>query len=287
MSGAPPRLMDLLGGWHVTDAADVTGRVPAARRVRALAIALAACAFATAVIAAAAPGAPKLASQPGSASGAGDVQRGRTLYTQSCASCHGMALQGIRGRAPRLRGVGAQAADFYLSTGRMPLDKPGDEPLRRKPAFPKQDIDALVAYIASFGGPPIPKVDPSAGAISIGQQVFGSRCAGCHQIAGEGGLVTKARVPRVKGIDPATIGEAVRIGPYLMPPFSQQSIDQHELDSIARYLQYMKNPEDRGGWGIGHLGPVPEGMVAWFIGLLALVIVIRLLGERTEGPRSG
>jgi quinol---cytochrome-c reductase cytochrome c subunit len=242
-------------------------------RIRALVIG----AFAAAILAAAAPG---------TASSSGDIQRGRTLYTQSCASCHGLALQGIRGRAPKLRGVGAQSADFYLRTGRMPLDKPGDEPLRRKPAFDKQEIAALVAYIASFGGPPIPKVDAAAGDLNIGQHVFTSHCAGCHQVAAEGGMVTRARVPRIKGIDPRTVGEAVRIGPYLMPPFSEQQLDQHELDSVARYLQYMKNPDDRGGWGIGHIGPVPEGMVAWFIGLLVLVLVIRVLGERVDGPRS-
>jgi ubiquinol-cytochrome c reductase cytochrome c subunit len=252
---------------------------------RAIGIA-AACAIAAALLASAAPGAPKLASEPGSSSTTGDVQRGRALYTDSCSSCHGLDLQGIPGRAPKLRGVGARAADFYLSTGRMPLDKPGDEPLRRKPAFQQKDIDALTAYIASFGGPGIPKINPEQGEINIGQHVFTSRCAGCHQVVGEGGLVTNARVPRVKGIDPVQIAEAVRIGPYLMPPFSEHALDQHELNSVARYLQYVDNPEDRGGWGIGHIGPVPEGMVAWFIGLLALVFVIRLLGERMEGPRS-
>jgi quinol---cytochrome-c reductase cytochrome c subunit len=239
-----------------------------------------------AAIAALAVAAILAAAAPGATSTSEDLERGRTIYTESCASCHGLALQGIRGRAPRLRGVGARAADFYVRTGRMPLDKPGDEPLRRKPAFDKGEIAALVAYIASFGGPGIPKVDPAAGEIAIGQHAFTSHCAGCHQVAAEGGMVTKARVPRIKGIDPTTVGEAVRIGPYLMPPFSEKQLDQHELDSIARYIQFAENPDDRGGWGIGHIGPVPEGMVAWFIGLLALVLVIRVLGERAEGPRS-
>ena len=29
---------------------------------------------------------------------------------------------------------------------------------------------------------------------------------------------------------------------------------------------YAKHPDDRGGWAIGHLGPVPEGLVTWLIG---------------------
>jgi ubiquinol-cytochrome c reductase cytochrome c subunit len=172
------------------------------------------------------------------------------------------------------------AADFYLRTGRMPLDKPDDEPLRRKPAFPRADIDALVAYIGSFGGPPVPAAHPERGDLAAGFHAFASQCAGCHQIVGEGGLVTRARVPRVAGIDPVQVHEAVRIGPYLMPPFSSKRLSDSQVDSIARYLQYAKKPEDRGGWAIGHLGPVPEGMVAWFIGALALVLVARMLGER-------
>ena len=217
---------------------------------------------------------------------ASGASRGEQLYQQSCSSCHGMNLEGIPGRAPKLRGVGAQAADFYLSTGRMPLDRPGEEPLRRQPAFNRKDIAAIVAYIATFGGPPIPQVDPSRGELSIGRHAYATHCAGCHQIMGEGGMVTRARVPRVKGINPTQVGEAIRIGPFLMPPFSEQQLDRHEVDSIARYLQYAKHPDDRGGWAIGHIGPVPEGMVAWLIGALALVLVARLLGERAQGRRE-
>jgi ubiquinol-cytochrome c reductase cytochrome c subunit len=249
-------------------------------------VVLAAGALAVVLMVSAAHGAPKRAAAPGTASASGDLQRGRTLYSQSCSSCHGLALQGIPGRAPKLRGVGAQAADFYLSTGRMPLDRSRDEPLRRKPVFPRKDIDALVAYVASFGGPGIPSVNPANGELSLGEHAFAAHCAGCHQVAGEGGITTRARVPRVAGIAPTQVGEAVRIGPYLMPPFSKKQVNQHELNSLARYLQYAKNPDDRGGWAIGHIGPVPEGMVAWLIGLLALVVITRLLGERTEGPRS-
>lgn len=262
-------------------------REAGAMRGGALGAALAIAVAVAALLAAGASGAPQLAAAPGgSPTFQGNVQRGRALFSDSCASCHGMNLQGIPGRAPKLRGVGALAADFYVRTGRMPLDKPGDEPLRRRSAFKSSDIDAIVAYISTFGGPPIPKVDPARGVLSVGQKAFASNCAGCHQILAEGGLVTKARVPRIQGIAPTQVGEAVRTGPFLMPPFSEYTIDQRQLNSIARYLQYTARPEDRGGWSIGHLGPVPEGMVAWLIGLLALVLIIRLLGERVEGPAS-
>jgi ubiquinol-cytochrome c reductase cytochrome c subunit len=219
---------------------------------------------------------------PGASSGqSSQAARGRTLYVESCASCHGMDARGIKGLGPSLHGVGARAADFYLSTGRMPIDAPKDQPLRKEPAFPRSDIDALVAYIGSLGGPPIPSVEPSRGSLADGFQQFTESCAGCHQIVGQGGMVTGARVPALQHATPTEIAEAVRIGPYLMPKFSEARIDQHKLDSLARYIQYTHAPHDKGGWGIGHLGPIPEGIVAWLLGLAALVLAARVIGERT------
>jgi ubiquinol-cytochrome c reductase cytochrome c subunit len=139
-----------------------------------------------------------------------------------------------------------------------------------------------VAFVGSFGGPPIPTVDPAHGNLSAGREAFTAHCAGCHQVVGEGGIVTRARVPRVSNVAPLDVAEAVRIGPYLMPPFGERELPQQEVNSIARYMQYTRHPDDRGGWAIGHIGPVPEGMVAWFIGALALVLIARTLGQRNE-----
>jgi ubiquinol-cytochrome c reductase cytochrome c subunit len=209
------------------------------------------------------------------------LSQGRTLFQESCSSCHGLDARGVSGRGPSLHGVGARAADFYLSTGRMPLDDPGDQPLRHEPAFDRPQIDALVAYVGSLGGPPIPRANPEAGSTSEGFREFTDKCAGCHQIVGQGGMVTGARVPALQHATATQIAEAVRIGPYLMPKFSEARLDQHQLDSIVKYIEYTRAPEDEGGWGIGHLGPIPEGMVAWLLGLASLIFAIRLIGERS------
>ena len=76
------------------------------------------------------------------------------------------------------------------------------------------------------------------------------------------------------------IAEAVRIGPWVMPEFSKKSITDKQLDSIIRYVDYAKHPDDRGGWAIGHLGPVPEGIVTWLLGASALVAMCVVLGRR-------
>jgi ubiquinol-cytochrome c reductase cytochrome c subunit len=208
--------------------------------------------------------------------------RGRALFATGCASCHGEDLRGRPGMAPSLRGAGAAAADFYLSTGRMPLADPTDQPLRTQPAYPRADIDALVAYVGSFGGPGIPRVDPARGDLAKGMEAFTEHCAGCHQVVGRGGIVTGASVPALTKATPTQVGEAVRIGPYLMPQFNAQQIDPATLNAIARYVQSIRHPDNRGGWGIGNIGPVPEGMITWFLAMGVLLFVARAIGERAQ-----
>jgi ubiquinol-cytochrome c reductase cytochrome c subunit len=217
------------------------------------------------------------------------VAQGHSLFESSCAACHGIAAQGIRGRAPSLRGAGALAADFYLETGRMPLSSSRAQPLRTTPAFPPSQIKALIAYVASFGGPEIPVVHPRQGSLAEGQRLFGLDCAGCHTIQGQGGIVTGAIVPSLNEATPTQIGEAVRVGPYVMPRFGEGELSTAQVSSLARYIQSIQHPDDMGGWGIGRIGPIPEGMVAWLLAAAALLLIARLLGERTsddpEGPR--
>jgi ubiquinol-cytochrome c reductase cytochrome c subunit len=208
------------------------------------------------------------------------VGRGRTLFVEACSSCHGFDATGIPGRGPSLVGVGAQAAAFYLSTGRMPLPDPHAFPERSKAAYPPPEINALIAYVASLGGPPIPTADPAAGNVSQGELAFAVNCSGCHQIIARGGIVTGSEVPALQQATPTEIAEAVRVGPYVMPRFSTGEISQQTLNSLARYILYTRRPADRGGWGIGHIGPIPEGMVAWLLALGALLIIARVIGKR-------
>jgi ubiquinol-cytochrome c reductase cytochrome c subunit len=218
----------------------------------------------------------------GSAAPAAGQPDGRALYLEGCATCHGDDARGHPGQAPSLLRSGAQAADFYLSTGRMPLADPRDEPVRSPPAYSSRARRALVAYLGSLGGPPVPSVDPASGDLAEGQELFTSHCAGCHQVAAQGGVVPGAVAPSLQQATPVQIAEAVRVGPNLMPAFPERQIAQRELDSITRYVLSSRDPPDRGGWGIGHLGPIPEGMIAWLLAGAVLLLVVRLLGERGE-----
>ena len=207
---------------------------------------------------------------------------GRQLYLEGCASCHGLDARGIEGRGPDLHGAGAAAADFYLSTGRMPLAEPTDQPLRSDPEYSRGEIDQLVAYIGSLGGPPIPDVHPEQGSVRHGLELFSENCAGCHHMTGAGGIVTDVVAPSIWDATPTQIAEAVRVGPYVMPHFGPRQIDDAELNSLVSYVELTKSPDDRGGWALGHVGPVPEGMVAWLLAGAALVLVARVIGNRAR-----
>jgi ubiquinol-cytochrome c reductase cytochrome c subunit len=232
-----------------------------------------------------------------------EIERGLHLYGRYCIACHGPNGSGqVRSTetrvgggpardqtvqaavAPPLRGVGALAADFYLSTGYMPLKRIGVQPRRSRLLLGPREIDALVAYVASLGkGPPVPTPHPERGDLSEGQLLFTRNCAGCHQVVAEGGFVTGAVPPPLGQATPTQIAEAVRVGPYVMPTFSTRRLSDRQLDSIIRYVEWAKHPDDRGGWALGHIGPVPEGLVTWFLAASVLVAVCMLLGRRLGG----
>jgi ubiquinol-cytochrome c reductase cytochrome c subunit len=231
--------------------------------------------------------------RPGDERGLSPRELGAQLYAGNCVSCHGVDGRGvvagsasrgagdIAGQGPSLRGVGALAADFYLRTGYMPLGSPDEQPERSRPLLTDREIRALVAYVASLGrGPAIPRPEPAKGSLSDGLELFTEHCAGCHQVVGQGGFVTGARVPPLEDVTARQVAQAVRIGPYLMPKFSEKDITDAELNSIVRYVLHNKHPTDRGGWGIGNLGPFPEGMVTWLLAAVVLVMTCMVIGTR-------
>ena len=214
-----------------------------------------------------------IASPAAAAGRAGRLAQGKHLYGSYCISCHAVG--------PSLVGVGALAADFYLRTGYMPLQRRGLQPRRSRVLFDERQIEALTAYVASLGpGPAVPHPRPERGNVSAGLHLFTDHCAGCHQVVGEGGYVTGAVPPPLEDATATQIAEAVRIGPNVMPRFSKKALSDNQLDSIVRYVEYAKHPDDRGGWALGHLGPVPEGLVTFFVAGSALVFTCMLIGRR-------
>lgn len=228
------------------------------------------------------------------------VGHGKALFGQFCVACHGANGAGVahgrtigggeqrlqkqqQGVGPSLRGVGARAADFYLRTGYMPLHRIGDQPRRTRVLFTDAQIRSLVAYVASLGnGPPIPTPHPERGNLARGLREFTDNCAGCHQVVAQGGVVSGALPPPLENATDVQIAEAVRIGPYVMPKFSKRAISDADLNSIIRYVDFAKHPDNSGGWAIGDIGPVPEGLVTWFLAAAVLVALCVVIGRRLK-----
>jgi ubiquinol-cytochrome c reductase cytochrome c subunit len=204
------------------------------------------------------------------------VERGRELFLTGCSSCHGIDATGTD-QAPGLVGVGAAAADFQLSTGRMPNTEPNRQAVPKPPAYDDEQIDALVAYVASLGdGPPIPDVDDPAGDLVQGGRLFTLNCAACHSSAGNGGALSSGRnAPTIHGASRVQIAEAIRTGPGPMPVFGPETLSDEQVNSIVEYARYLRDPEDPGGFNLGIVGPITEGLVALLFGLVVLAFLCK------------
>lgn len=225
------------------------------------------------------------------ASADGDlVAKGHSLYLQGCVSCHGTRGQGVRStgdgngaHGPRIADAGSASAYYMLSTGRMPLGDPNQQPHRKDPAYDATEISELVAYVASLGhGPQLPTIHLKGADLAEGGEIFRANCQACHSASGSGGALSYGRAaPSLRLAEPEQIAGAVRSGPGQMPVFSPDEIDAKDLDDLVSYVQYLRKPDDKGGLAIGRVGPVPEGFVAWSVGVVLLLACVFWIGTRS------
>lgn len=241
---------------------------------------------------------PSAGEQP-AAAGAALVENGAELYTVHCSSCHGMQLQGTPG-APPLLHVGTASIDFYVRTGRMPsavklglpdatrLTANTTQSFHQAPHLNDAQTTALEAFIGEHGdGTPIPDVRLVGAMLQHGRQLFEDNCEACHGAAGQGATVGYqwTAVP-LNQATPTQIGEAIRIGPGMMPPFTTAELTPTDVDALATYVRYLATtPQTYGGTVLGLLGPTAEGVVGAFIGVGFLFWVVYFTGTKADGRR--
>jgi len=216
------------------------------------------------------------------------ADQGRKLFLVSCATCHGQNGQGVQTLngnqlGPSLVGVGAAAANFQLTTGRMPAVQPGSQNPTKPVTFDDDEIAALAAFVATLGpGPAIP--DPSdyslAGlseeereeAVSRGGQIFLTNCTACHNFAGKGGAMPRGGdAPDLSDTSQRHIYEALLTGPGQMDTFSNGNLSPEEKRDVIAYLYSLREQPQYGGFDLGGMGPVSEGLFAWLVGIGGLV----------------
>ena len=229
-------------------------------------------------------------------SSSANVARGQALFQVGCSSCHGQNAQGITTTdggvyGPSLIGVGSAAADFQLSTGRMPLEQPGQQALRKRPVYTEQDIQDLAAYVGSLGpGPSIPSaddVDLSKADVALGGEFFRTNCTACHNFAGAGGAMPEGKfAPKITGDTPTQIFEAMETGPQQMPIFSNSVLTPSEKRDIIAYVKAISSAPKYGGFSLGSIGPVAEGAAAWIFGIGGLVLVAIWIAAHTARSKK-
>lgn len=227
------------------------------------------------------------------------VDQGQRIYEVACITCHGANLQGVKDRGPSLIGVGEGAVYFQVHSGRMPMLRNEAQAARKTPRYSEQQTLALAAYVnANGGGPGIVRnedgtiameslrgenydgeIDPAD--VARGSDLFRLNCASCHNFTGRGGALSGGKYAPV--LDPANeqeIYQAMLTGPQNMPKFSDRQLTADEKKDIIAYIKSAKETPSQGGWGLGGIGPVTEGMVMWFIGILVMIIFAMWIGTR-------
>ena len=205
-----------------------------------------------------------------------DIAAGKALFQASCSSCHGLEAQGTS-QAPSLIGAGAAAVDIWKSTGRMPAKEVGAENERKPVTFTPRQIHDIAGYVASLGGgPPIPtaaQVSAAGADMALGQELFTANCAQCHNFVGAGGALTYGKyAPALTASTPTQIYTAMLTGPEAMPVFNDTTVTPQEKRDIIAYITATRSEGNPGGFSLGRVGPVTEGLVA-FLGLLFFMVL--------------
>ncbi|MGA7835962.1 MAG: c-type cytochrome [Acidimicrobiales bacterium] len=215
---------------------------------------------------------------------------GEALYTENCASCHGVEANGVpangtSGAFPNLVGLGPATIDFWIDSGRMPdKDTSAVEALRRQPALTPKQAEAIAAWVNSLDPsyPYIPTPNLKNANAADGMALFALNCAACHTIEGDGdALAYSTFAPSLRNIPAFQVAEAIRTGPGNMPRFTG-NLSDHQVDDIVKYVTTeIQHPRNIGGFGLGGLGPVAEGFVGLLIGVGFLALICYWIGERS------
>jgi ubiquinol-cytochrome c reductase cytochrome c subunit len=204
------------------------------------------------------------------------IKEGKEIFARGCSSCHGLNAEGA-GAAPSLIGVGAASVDFQVATGRMPMADMSQQAMRKEPVYDERETAALAAYVASLAPGPAAVTNEELfwerdGNTADGGELFRTNCAMCHNLAGQGGALTQGKyAPTVMGVEPKHIYEAMVTGPQAMPVFANSVLTHEEKLSIIKWIKFVETEPSLGGAGLGRVGPVTEGAVAWILGLGILI----------------
>ena len=204
------------------------------------------------------------------------VEDGKKLFQANCATCHGLDLQGT-GSGPSLYGVGELAVEFQVATGRMPLQAQAPQAPQKPVQFTEDQIRAMAAYVQETSpGPTYPsdEVLDGEGDVARGAELFRINCAMCHNVAGAGGALTEGKyAPALDQTSALHMYSAMVTGPQNMPVFSDMNLTTEDKRDIISSLLFQQEAVSPGGFTLGSLGPVSEGLFIWIFGIGTLIAI--------------
>lgn len=179
---------------------------------------------------------------------------GQQLYRQYCFACHGGGSYGrwdktFKRFIPAIRGPGlrATATPAYLEAniakGRPGTQMPGWE--LQAGGLQPMEIGALVDYLRA--GAPRAVASPrgvARGDVSRGALLFAQNCAGCHGIAGRGGVAPELANPTFQqAATDEFIVTTVRTGRQrtAMPAFQRAGVTGLSDGEIGDLLAYIRS----------------------------------------------
>jgi ubiquinol-cytochrome c reductase cytochrome c subunit len=215
------------------------------------------------------------------------VRQGEQIYLNTCMGCHGKSLEGVKDRGPSLIGVGDAAVYFQTSSGRMPMARQEAQAMRKPAKLSPEEINALMAYITTNGGEGPKKPAESGEALrgdnpARGGELFRLNCASCHNFTGRGGALSSGKfAPTLDGVTEDQIYTAMLTGPQNMPKFGERQLTPEEKKDIIAYVKSVTDGNNNsGGNPLGGFGPVSEGLIAFIVGIAALIGVTLWIGAK-------
>jgi cbb3-type cytochrome c oxidase subunit III len=169
-----------------------------------------------------------------------DTDRGKTLFTSKCASCHTLAAAKAVGKigpnldeafaASRKQGFKQVTIEqvvrdqIELASGNMPAN-----------LVTGADADAVAAYVASVAAKPVAAGGGGGKQPTSGKDIFVANCGSCHTLADAGTSGTVG--PNLDQLKPpfARVQKQVINGGAVMPAF-KGTLTPAQIKAVAKYV---------------------------------------------------
>jgi mono/diheme cytochrome c family protein len=232
----------------------------------------------------------------------GDVERGRALYAQNCALCHGDRAQGRIGAtlAKDFPGIRVDVLLKEIISNGVPGSVMPAWAKAKGGPLSDAEIEDIVSFIRSLGNvaptvpavatatrPPLPSPVATfpAGDAKRGLQIYNENCAVCHGPNGEGRIGATLSKDWA-GINVVTLLDTTisrGVAGSKMPAWSQSyggPLNNQQIADVAAYVLTLKKasaPMPASAPSQTATNPLSDVLALVCVGVLALIAIVVLM----------